>query len=97
MDKTEYPNIECNFDRVLIKVDDPEEVTESGIILTGVAVEKPISGIVYAIAPTIELPRQHNFKIGDRVFYNQHAGIKITYKKVEYLMLNIKDIFFKEI
>ncbi len=94
--KIDYPNIECMSERILIKVDAPEEVLESGIILTGNAVDKPISGIVYAIGPH-NTPREHNIKLGDRVFYNQHAGIKMSYKKVEYLMLGLKDIFFKEV
>ena len=78
-------------DRVVIKKLEAEEKTESGLILTGTAKEKPQAAEVVAVGPgpdDVEMV----VKIGDQVVYSQYAGTEVKYAGEEYTILSQKDI-----
>lgn len=75
---TENPPIRPMYDRAVIKMDEPETQTKSGIFIPDNAKEKPRSGRVIAIGPGRPLPNGEIkpcvVKAGDRVLYNVYQG-----------------------
>lgn len=57
-------------DKILIKVDKPEEISKSGIYLGESAKQYPPYGTVLAIGDSVE-----NVKVGDRVMFERYASI----------------------
>lgn len=78
-------------DRVVIKKLEAEEKTESGLILTGTAKEKPQAAEVIAVGPGTD-DVEMVVKVGDQVVYSQYAGTEVKYAGEEYTILSQKDI-----
>ena len=78
-------------DRVVIKKLEAEEKTESGIILTGQAKERPQVAEVLAVGPGTE-DVEMLVEVGDKVIFSQYAGTEIKYDGEEYTILGQKDI-----
>ena len=78
-------------DRVVIKKLEAEEKTESGLILTGTAKEKPQAAEVIAVGPGTE-EVEMVVKEGDHVIYSQYAGTEVKYAGEEYTILSQRDI-----
>jgi chaperonin GroES len=78
-------------DRVVIKKLEAEEKTESGLILTGTAKEKPQAAEVVAVGPGTD-DVEMVVKVGDQVVYSQYAGTEVKYAGEEYTILSQKDI-----
>lgn len=78
-------------DRVVIKKLEAEEKTESGLILTGTAKEKPQAAEVVAVGPGTE-DVEMIVKVGDNVIFSQYAGTEVKYDGEEYTILSQKDI-----
>ena len=77
-------------DRVLLKPDEPEEKTESGIYLPENAQEKPMTGEVLAVGPG-KLQDDGNrapmsVKVGDRVLYGKFAGTEVELDDDKFLL-----------
>ncbi len=88
-------NIKPLADRVVIKMVEAEETTQSGIILTAAAKEKPQIAEVMAVGPggvvdgkeiTMEL------KVGDKVLMSKYAGTEVKIDGVEYTILRQSEI-----
>lgn len=82
-------------DRVLIKMQEKEETTKSGIILSTAVKEKPQVAEVIAVGPggIIEGNNIEMYvKVGDKVFINNYAGTEIKYEDEEYLIVKQSDI-----
>ena len=82
--------------RVVIKFAEAEEKTQSGIILTARAQEKPQSAEVIAIGPgKVEngalVPM--TVKVGDKIIASKYAGTTVKLEGVEYTILSEDDIF----
>ncbi|MEX0594436.1 MAG: co-chaperone GroES [Balneolaceae bacterium] len=82
-------------DRVLVRPDDAEETTSSGIIIPDTAKEKPQKGTVIAAGPgkvengnKIEM----SVKKGDHILYGKYSGTEITLEGEEYLIMRESDI-----
>ncbi|MFQ5826697.1 MAG: co-chaperone GroES [Dehalococcoidia bacterium] len=87
-------------DRVVIKPNEGEEVTKSGIILPDTAREKPQEGEVVAVGPG-KLSEEGkrvalDVKVGDRVIYAKYAGSEITVDDEEYIVVRESDILAKK-
>ncbi len=88
-------NLRPLSDRVIIKHLEAEEKTQSGIILTGTAKEKPQEAVVVAVGPggivdgeKVEM----QVKVGDKVIYSKYAGTEVTLEKEEYVIVRQGDI-----
>lgn len=81
-------NIKPLSDRVVVKVIDTEEKTESGIVLPDTAKERPQQGKVVAVGPTASEKAGFDLKEGDIVIYSKYGGTEIKYEGEEYLILN---------
>ena len=82
-------NIKLLRDLVLIRRDNPEKFTTSGLIIPDNALEKPVSGTVIAIGPGAgKIPM--TVKPGDHVLFGKHQGTELN---DQYVLLMEKEIF----
>ncbi len=90
-------NLKPLGDRVIIKRDEAETTTASGLILASSSKEKPQSGIVLAAGEgrfdkdgkLVPMP----VKEGDRVLYGKFGGTEVTIDGEEVLILRADDLF----
>ena len=84
-------NIKPLADRVIIKQDDAETTTQSGIIIPDTAQEKPQKGKIVAVGPgTKENPI--TVKVGDIVLYGKYSGTELQHDGMDYLIMKESDI-----
>lgn len=89
-------NIKPLFDNVLIRPDEAETKTATGIYLPDSAKEKPQKGTVMAIGPgAIDnngkvIPMQ--VKVGQKVMYKKWGGNELKVKGEEWTIVEQKDI-----
>ena len=82
-------------DRVLIKMEEAEETTKSGILLAGSAKEKPqIAGVIEAGPGGIVDGKEISMyvKKGDRVITSKYSGTEIKLDGEEYTIVRQSDI-----
>ena len=82
-------------DRVLIKMEEAEETTKSGILLAGSAKEKPqIAGVIEVGPGGIVDGKEVTMyvKKGDRVITSQYSGTQIKIDSEEYTIVRQSDI-----
>ena len=82
-------------DRIVIKMVESEEVTKSGLILTGAAKEKPQVAEVLAVGPggivdgkEVEM----YIKVGDKVLTSTYSGTEVKVDGNEYIIVRQNDI-----
>jgi chaperonin GroES len=83
-------------DRILVRPEDAQETTVSGIVIPDTAKEKPQEGTVLAIGPgkrsdTGDLIPM-DVKEGDRVVYSKYGGTEITVDGEDLLILSARDV-----
>ena len=89
-------NIKPLADRVVIKLVEAEEKTQSGIILTAGAQEKPQVAEVVAVGPGkknddgVIIPVE--LKVGQKVIASKYSGTEVKLDGVEYTIISEKDI-----
>lgn len=84
-------------DRVIVKADEAETTTASGLYLVKENKEKPQTGTVLAVGPgrlgkngeCLPMP----VKVGDRVVYGKYGGTEITHEGQNLLILRADDLF----
>lgn len=75
--------------RVLIKREEEQKTTTSGIILPDNAKEKPLQGTVVAVATKAA---KKGIKEGDKVIFGKYKGTEINVDGEELLILESDDI-----
>lgn len=88
-------NIKPLGDRVVIKAVEVEETTNSGIILTASAQEKPQVAEVVAVGPGGLVDGKEvkmEVKVGDRVITSKYSGTEVKFDKKEYTIVRQGDI-----
>ena len=78
------------LDRVVLKVEEAEEKTKSGIILSSAAQEKPQFATVVAVGPGNEV--EMYVKVGDKVIASKYAGTDVKLDGEEYTIVRQSDI-----
>ncbi len=82
-------------DRIILKEEVAEEKTESGIILTGSAKEKPSYATVVAVGPG-GLVEGHEVKMlvkpKDKVMYAKYSGTEVKFEGEEYIIIRQADV-----
>ncbi|MGQ0616818.1 MAG: co-chaperone GroES [Acidimicrobiia bacterium] len=84
-------------DRIVVKPNESEEKTASGLVIPDTAKEKPQQGEVLAVGPgkrsdtTGELIPV-DVKTGDIVVYSKYGGTEITSEGEDLLILNARDV-----
>ena len=88
-------NIKPLGDRVVTKMAEAEETTQSGIILAGSAKEKPQFAEVIAVGPGGVLDGKEvkmELKAGDKVIMSKYAGTEVKLDGEEYVIISQKDV-----
>lgn len=83
------------FDKIVVKFEEEEETTKSGIVLTGSSKEKPQFATVVAVGPggTADGKEfQMVSKVGDKVVCSKYAGDTIKVDDEEYVIVKQSDI-----
>ena len=75
-------------DRVLVKFEEVEEKTASGIFIPQTAQEKTQVASVIAIGDAEEI----TVKVGDKIMYDKYAGTTIQVDGSDHLLLRMADI-----
>ena len=84
-------------DRVIVKRDEVEDKTASGLYLSRESKEKPQTGVVVAVGEgkrdkdgaLIPMP----VKVGDKVLYGKFGGTEVTVDEEELLSVRAEDIY----
>ncbi len=82
-------------DRVVIKMEEAEETTKSGIVLAGSAKEKPQIATIIAVGPGGMVDgKEINMyvKAGDKVITSKYSGTEVKFEGEEYTILRQSDI-----
>jgi chaperonin GroES len=83
-------------DRVVVKAQEAEEVSNGGIILPDTAKEKPQQGEIVATGPGKTSDSGNLIKLtvkkGDSILYGKYSGTEITVDGKEYLIMRESDI-----
>ena len=82
-------------DRVLIKLEEGEETTPSGIILSSSAKEKPQIAKVIAVGPGGNIEGNNiemYINVGDKVIVSKYSGTEVKYEGEEYLIVKQSDV-----
>ena len=82
-------------DRVVVKMTELEETTQSGIILAAASKEKPQVAEVLAVGPggIVDGKEVEMYvKVGDKVITSKYAGTEVKLNKEEYIIVRQSDI-----
>jgi chaperonin GroES len=74
-------------DRVLVKQDDAETTTKSGLIIPDNAQEKPQTGRVLDIGNECK-----DVSIGDQILFGRYAGQELDFDQQKYLIMRESDV-----
>ena len=88
-------NIRPLADRVVVKMTELEETTQSGIILAAASKEKPQVAEVLAVGPggIVDGKEVEMYvKVGDKVITRKYAGTEVKLNKEEYIIVRQSDI-----
>ena len=90
-------NLKPLGDRVILRQDEAEVTTASGLYLAKDAKEKPQTGTVLAVGEgKLDKEGKHlpmPVKVGDKVIYGKYGGTEITLDGEEVLILRADDIY----
>ncbi|MEE1130781.1 MAG: co-chaperone GroES [Caryophanon sp.] len=83
-------------DRIIIELQEVEQMTSFGIIVPDSAKEKPQEGVVVAVGAGRVLDNgtraELDVKVNDRIIFEQYAGTEVKYDGKEYLILDVKNV-----
>ncbi len=84
-------------DRIVVKPNDAEERTASGLVIPDTAQEKPQQGTVLAVGPGrwSDDTGKHwplDIKVGDTVLYSKYGGTEVTHEGEDLLILTSRDV-----
>ena len=82
-------------DRIVVKTNEAETVTASGLVIPDTAKEKPQEGVVLAVGPGrfddgVRVPM--DVKVGDVVLYSKYGGTVMKFNNEEFLVLSARDV-----
>lgn len=84
-------------DRIVVKANEAEERTASGLVIPDTAKEKPQQGTVLAVGPGRRSEQSGeviplDVKVGDTVVYSKYGGTEITVDGQDLLILTSRDV-----
>jgi chaperonin GroES len=92
-------NLQPLEDRIVVRQNEAEERTASGLVIPDTAKEKPQQGTVLAVGPgrradTGELIPL-DIAVGDTIVYSKYGGTEITLEGDDLLILTSRDVLAK--
>jgi chaperonin GroES len=90
-------NLKPLDDRIVVKANEAEERTASGLVIPDTAKEKPQQGTVLAVGPGRRSEQSGELipldvKVGDTVVYSKYGGTEITIEGEDLLILTSRDV-----
>ena len=90
-------NLKPLEDRIVVRPNEAEETTVSGIVIPDTAKEKPQQGEVLAVGPGRRTEQTGDLvpldiKVGDTVVYSKYGGTEITVDGEDLLILTSRDV-----
>jgi chaperonin GroES len=89
-------NIRPLEDRILVRPEEGEETTVSGIVIPDTAKEKPQEGTVLAVGPGKRSDSGELIPVdvseGDRVIYSKYGGTDVKLDGEDLLILSARDV-----
>ena len=90
-------NLKPLEDRIVVRPNEAEEMTVSGLVIPDTAKEKPQFGEVLAIGPGRRSEQTGDLipldvKVGDTVVYSKYGGTEITVDGEDLLILSSRDV-----
>ena len=87
-------------DRIVVRSNEPEETTVSGLVIPDTAKEKPQQGEVLAVGPGRRSEQTGEIipvdvSVGDTVVYSKYGGTEITVDGEDLLILTSRDVLAK--
>ena len=84
-------------DRIVVKPNEAEQTTASGLVIPDTAKEKPQQGVVQAVGPGKRAESSGDLipldiKVGDTVLYSKYGGTEVTVNGEDLLVLNGRDV-----
>ena len=83
-------------DRLIVKRQEAQEKTKSGLVLPDTAKEKPQEGKVIAVGTGRILDdgsvKSLDVKTGDKVLYGKYSGTEVRVQEEDYLILREDDV-----
>ena len=84
-------------DRIVVKANEAEMTTASGLVIPDTAKEKPQQGTVLAVGPGKRSDTSGelialDISVGDTVVYSKYGGTEITIDGVDLLILSSRDV-----
>ena len=82
-------------DRIVVKANEAETTTASGLVIPDTAKEKPQEGTVVSVGPGrfddgVRVPM--DVKVGDVVLYSKYGGTEVKSGNEDLLVLSARDI-----
>ena len=93
-------NLQPLEDRIVVRPNESEEKTASGLVIPDTAKEKPQQGEVLAAGPGRRAEQTGEIipldvKVGDTVVYSKYGGTEITVDGEDLLILTGRDVLAK--
>jgi chaperonin GroES len=93
-------NLKPLDDRIVVRPNEAEQTTVSGIVIPDTAKEKPQQGEVLAAGPGRRSEQTGEIipldvKVGDTVVYSKYGGTEITIDGEDLLILTSRDVLAK--
>ena len=93
-------NLKPLEDRLVVRAQDAEETTTSGLVIPDTAKEKPQQGEVLAVGPGRRSDQTGDLipvdvAVGDVVVYSKYGGTEITVDGEDLLILTSRDVLAK--
>ncbi len=84
-------------DRIVVKPNEAEKTTASGLVIPDTAKDKPQEGTVVAVGPGrwSDDTGKHtplDIKVGDVVLYSKYGGTEVAHKGEDLLILTSRDV-----
>jgi len=84
-------------DRIVVRSNEAESTTASGLVIPDTAQEKPQQGEVIAVGPGRRSEQTGEIipvdvSVGDTVVYSKYGGTEITVEGEDLLILNARDV-----
>ncbi len=89
-------NVKPLEDRIVVRPNESETTTASGLVIPDTAKEKPQQGEVLAVGPGRTLDSGAlapvTVKVGETVLYSKYGGTEVTIKGEDLLILTSRDV-----
>jgi chaperonin GroES len=88
-------NLKPLDDRIVVRPNEAETQTASGLVIPDTAKEKPQQGEVLAVGPGEYKDGERvplDVSVGDKVVYSKYGGTEVKYDGEDYLILSARDV-----